>query len=189
MLNILVWYFSLPTKSLSFTSLGSEIIKVLYFILWLLYVKLRTCVFYGGYKSYLLQSNYDLSIYPAGIYLLKVNNRNNRTRCEICSKLTIKIPERRQWCRSGVWSERGGVLYFMSISYIVETLSKPLLNFQNLLTSKFLKILWFISVFAKYISSWMLMHHLLSLHTLDVKDIRRKVDLSLVSVQSKNMFE
>ena len=26
---------------------------------------------------------------PAGIYLFKVNNRNTRTRCEICSKLTI----------------------------------------------------------------------------------------------------
>ena len=32
---------------------------------------------------------------PAGIYLLKVNNRNTRTRCEICSKLTIKTPKRR----------------------------------------------------------------------------------------------
>ena len=30
---------------------------------------------------------------PAGIYLLKVNNRNTRTRCEMCSKLTIKTPE------------------------------------------------------------------------------------------------
>ena len=30
------------------------------------------------------------------IYLLKVNNRNTRTRCEICSKLTIKTPERRR---------------------------------------------------------------------------------------------
>ena len=28
--------------------------------------------------------------FPAGIYLLKVNNRNTRTRCERCSKLTIK---------------------------------------------------------------------------------------------------
>ena len=37
--------------------------------------------------------------FPAGIYLLKVNNRNTRTRCEICSKLTIKIPERRLWYR------------------------------------------------------------------------------------------
>ena len=28
-------------------------------------------------------------------YMFKVNNRNTRTRCEICSKLTIKAPERR----------------------------------------------------------------------------------------------
>ena len=28
--------------------------------------------------------------YPAGIYMFKVNNRNTRTRCEMCSKLTIK---------------------------------------------------------------------------------------------------
>ena len=28
--------------------------------------------------------------------LFKVNNRNTRKRCEICSKLTIKTPERRQ---------------------------------------------------------------------------------------------
>ena len=35
--------------------------------------------------------------YPVGIYLLKVNNGNTRTRCEICSKLTLKTLERRQW--------------------------------------------------------------------------------------------
>ena len=40
---------------------------------------------------------------PVGIYLLKVNNRNTRTRCEICSKLTIKTPEWRQRHRSGVF--------------------------------------------------------------------------------------
>ena len=28
--------------------------------------------------------------YPAGIYMLKGNNRNTRTWCEICSKLTVK---------------------------------------------------------------------------------------------------
>ena len=32
---------------------------------------------------------------PANIYLFKVNNRKTRKRCEICSKLTMKIPERR----------------------------------------------------------------------------------------------
>ena len=39
----------------------------------------------------------EKSTNPAGNYLLKVNNRNTRTRCEICSKLTIKTPERRHW--------------------------------------------------------------------------------------------
>ena len=42
-------------------------------------------------------------IFSAGIYLFKYNNRNTRTRCEICSKLTIKTPERRQWRRSGIF--------------------------------------------------------------------------------------
>ena len=32
---------------------------------------------------------------PAGIYMLKVNNRNTRARCVIYSKLAIKTPERR----------------------------------------------------------------------------------------------
>ena len=31
---------------------------------------------------------------PASKYLLLVNNKNTRKRCEICLKLTIKTPER-----------------------------------------------------------------------------------------------
>ena len=38
--------------------------------------------------------------YPAGIYLLKFNNRNTRTRYEFCSKLTTKSPEWHHWRRS-----------------------------------------------------------------------------------------
>ena len=34
--------------------------------------------------------------------MFKVNNRNTRTRCEVCSKLTAKTPERRQWHHSDV---------------------------------------------------------------------------------------
>ena len=30
---------------------------------------------------------------PAGNYMFKVNNKNTRTRCEVCSKLTIKTAE------------------------------------------------------------------------------------------------
>ena len=41
--------------------------------------------------------------FPVDIYMFKVNNRNTRTRCEICSKLTKKALERRHWRRSGVF--------------------------------------------------------------------------------------
>ena len=62
---------------------------------------------YIRYKS-------NIGMTPAGIYLFKVNNRNTRTRCEICSKLTINTPERRQWRRSGVF-----IVNFEHISHLV----------------------------------------------------------------------
>ena len=52
--------------------------------------------------------------YPSGIYLLKVNSRNTTASCEICSKLTIKTPERRQWHCSCVF-----IVNFEHISHIV----------------------------------------------------------------------
>ena len=51
---------------------------------------------------------------PASTYLLKVNSRSTRTRCEICSKLTIKIPEQCQWRRSDVF-----MITFEHISHLV----------------------------------------------------------------------
>ena len=56
---------------------------------------------------------YTFSRNPAGTYLLKVNNRNTRTRYEICSKSTIKISERRHWRRSGIF-----IVYFKHISHL-----------------------------------------------------------------------
>ena len=37
------------------------------------------------------------NIVPAGNYMYKVNSGSTRSRCEICSKLTIKTPGRRHW--------------------------------------------------------------------------------------------
>ena len=51
---------------------------------------------------------------PAGICLLKMNNRNTRARCEICSKLIIKTLERRHRRRSGVF-----IVNFEHISHLV----------------------------------------------------------------------
>ena len=41
-------------------------------------------------------ANGGLNLFPTGNYTFKVSNRNTKTRCEICSKLTIKTPARRQ---------------------------------------------------------------------------------------------
>ena len=60
----------------------------------------------------------------AGIYLLKVNNRNTRTGCEICSKLTTKIPKRRQWRRFDVF-----IVYFQHISDLFCSVS--IANFEQ----------------------------------------------------------
>ena len=46
--------------------------------------------------------------------IFQVNNRNSKTRFEIGSKLTKKIPEQRQWRRSGV-----SIVNFEHISHLV----------------------------------------------------------------------
>ena len=45
-------------------------------------------------KESLRNSMTNVWMNPAGIYLFKVNNGNNRIMYEICSKLTINTPER-----------------------------------------------------------------------------------------------
>ena len=49
-------------------------------------------------------------IIQAGDQMFKINHENTRTRCEICSTLTIKITERRQRRRS---------TYFTSFSIFI----------------------------------------------------------------------
>ena len=51
--------------------------------------------------------------FPANIYLFKVNNRNTRKRCDICSTLTIKAPEQRHWLCSSVF-----IVSFEHISHL-----------------------------------------------------------------------
>ena len=65
-----------------------------------------------------------ISQYPAGNYMFKVNNRNTRTRCEICSKLTIKIPERRQWRRSGIFIVNFEHILHLVLVFLLLTLSR-----------------------------------------------------------------
>ena len=56
-----------------------------------------------GVKIFFFTEYLRATTSPAGNYMFKFNNKNARTRCEIRSKLKIKIPERRHWHRSGIF--------------------------------------------------------------------------------------
>ena len=65
-----------------------------------------------------------IEIYPAGNHMFKVNNRNTRTGCEICSKLTTKIPERRQRRRSGIFVVNFDHISHPVLVFLLLTLSR-----------------------------------------------------------------
>ena len=60
--------------------------------------------------------------------MFKVNNRNTRTRCEICSKLTEKHQNdaigRGHWRRSGV--------FIVNFEYISHLASVSIVNFEQI---------------------------------------------------------
>ena len=60
-------------------------------------------------------SRYIINQVPVGNYIFKVNNKNTRARCEICSKFPIKTPERRHWRRFGVF-----IVNFEYISHLAQ---------------------------------------------------------------------
>ena len=55
----------------------------------------------------------------SGIYMFKVNNKNTRTRCEICSKLTVKTPER----GSGVFIVNFGHISHLVLAFLLLNLN------------------------------------------------------------------
>ena len=66
---------------------------------------------------------------PAGNYNFKVNNRNTRTMYKICSKLTIKTPERRHWRRSGVFIVNFEHISHLVLAFLLLTLSSKIYIF------------------------------------------------------------
>ena len=74
------------------------LVSVIFFLIWLS----NKCVFLKTFFRYLnsVCCNTFISkknFFPASKYLPKVNKKNTKTRCEICSKLKIKTPEGLQW--------------------------------------------------------------------------------------------
>ena len=60
------------------------------------------------------------------IYLLKFYHRNTRTRCEICSELMIKTPERRQCRRSSVFIFNFEDIAHLPLVFLLSTLNMQL---------------------------------------------------------------
>ena len=76
-------------------------------------------------KIELLGLNYlTLLLFPTNIYLFKVSIGNLRKRCEICSKLTTKTPERHQWLRSGVFIVNSENISHLFLMFLLSTLNK-----------------------------------------------------------------
>ena len=72
----------------------------------ILFMYFVLCTFCSWFVAVMVEKFYGVDGVTAdkvGIYLLKVSNRDTRTRCEICSKLTIKTSERHHWRCSGVF--------------------------------------------------------------------------------------
>ena len=76
-------------------------------------------------------SNSTILNFQAGRCMFKVKVRNTRlrqeirrTRCEICSKLKIKSPERPQWSRSGVFFVKFEHISHLILKFLLLTLSR-----------------------------------------------------------------
>ena len=74
--------------------------------------------------------------YPAIIYLFKVNNRNARNRCEICSKLIIKTPKWRQRLRFDVFIVNFEHISHLFILLLFLTLNKYMLADNSVETTE-----------------------------------------------------
>ena len=68
------------------------------------------------------------SAYPANIYMFKANNRNHRKGCGICSKLTAKKAEQRQWTLSGFFIVNFEHISHLFIMFVLLTLTKYLFS-------------------------------------------------------------
>ena len=85
------------------------------------------------FKSTLIQMT---KVYAAGIYLLKDNKRNTGTRCEICSKLTIKIPVR-QWRKAYFTPCSSASFFFLFANFEQENAGWVSMNGLTASTSTF----------------------------------------------------
>ena len=75
---------------------------------------------------FIISASLRMHTFSAGIYLFKVNNGNTRKMLELCSKLPIKTPERRQWRRNGVFIVNFEQISNNVLMFALSTLNKEI---------------------------------------------------------------
>ena len=89
-------------------------------------VQLFSCIFLKYLFLKLVNSSFFLlNIFnPANICLLKVNDKNTRKTCGICSELTIKTSEWYYWYCSSVFSVNSAQVSHVILAFLFLTLNK-----------------------------------------------------------------
>ena len=64
----------------------------------------------------------EIMQFPAGICILKINDKNTKGKCEICSNVTIKTPEQRLWRRSSVFIVNSEHILHLVLVFLLLTL-------------------------------------------------------------------
>ena len=101
-----------------------------------------------------VSSHLSLFSDPAGIYLLKVNNRKTRARCEICSKLTIKTPERCRWYRSGVFIVSFEHISHLGLVFLLLALNNCRLERRNIFCHPFCQSSFLFNPLSANLTKW-----------------------------------
>ena len=119
-----------------------------------------------------------LNFLSAGIYLLKFNSRNIRTRCEICSKLTIKTPEQHQ--RFGVF-----IVNFEHISHLV--LVSPLLTLNKYLPTHLVLVSLLLTL-NKYLPAWLRVENFRKRKFIDSREKTIHVSMKTILILTRNLM-
>ena len=91
-----------------------------------------------------------IKINPDNIYMFKITNRNTKKRCEIYSKLTVKIPEQRRgigfdfYCFSRSELSLAMVILFFSFSEGLSKIKRPLFKIDRLYYKNFITFAQFV---------------------------------------------
>ena len=126
--------------------------------------------------------------FPAGIYLVKVNNRNPSARCEIYSKLTIKTTDWRHWQHSDIFivnfehvtADWVLARYFRNVFFIKTVFFSGIFIKKLTHTGSMFGLSWHWKKYSRKVEHFMLWFQDLSRHCYHGVTLFKVIDLILI---------